>query len=145
MMYIIKKIQRTPAKIIHRVIRPSVHALCLAPFLILIYRITTQNIGINPVEFMTHESGTWSLRLLLACLAISPIIKFTQIHWAGSFTTPFGSLCFFICTHPFCCLSCIRPKLVIAIPRRRPPKTPIYGGRVYRLCLANSACRHLNK
>jgi len=34
-------------------------------------------LGANPIEFITHETGTWALRLLLLTLLVSPLRRLT--------------------------------------------------------------------
>lgn len=48
------------------------------PLLWLIWRVVNGQLGANPVEFLEHYSGDWSLRLLLAALAPTPLRL-----WAG--------------------------------------------------------------
>jgi len=45
----------------------------LTPCLWLILKFTQQDLGANPVEFLTHETGKWTLIFLLTGLAISPL------------------------------------------------------------------------
>lgn len=63
-----------------RFIRPAIHLLCALPLVLVVYRVSTNQAGANPVEFMIREQGEWALRFLLLCLAITPIRKFTG--WA---------------------------------------------------------------
>ena len=57
--------------------RPVVHLLCLLPFLLLIWAAVDGQLGANPVEKLTHETGEWALRLLLLTLALSPLRRWT--------------------------------------------------------------------
>ena len=43
------------------------------PLLRLIWLASHARLGANPVEFIEHYSGDWSLRLLLAGLALTPL------------------------------------------------------------------------
>jgi len=45
---------------------------CLAPALWFTYGAFTNNLGPNPIEAITRGTGDWTLRLLLASLAITP-------------------------------------------------------------------------
>ena len=45
---------------------------CLAPAVWLAYGIFTNNLGPNPIEAITRGTGDWTLRILLASLAITP-------------------------------------------------------------------------
>ena len=53
--------------------------LCLVPLLLLLLRGLQGNLSANPVEFIEHTTGEWSLRFLLITLLITPLRKlFTQ-------------------------------------------------------------------
>ena len=45
---------------------------CLAPAVWLAYGIFTNHLGPNPIEAITRGTGDWTLRILLASLAITP-------------------------------------------------------------------------
>ncbi len=45
---------------------------CLAPAVWLVYGAFTNNLGPNPIEAITRGTGDWTLRILLASLAITP-------------------------------------------------------------------------
>ena len=61
--------------------KPLLFTLCLLPLAILIWRGIAGDLGANPVETITHESGEWALRFLLITLAITPL----RI-WSGNAT-----------------------------------------------------------
>ncbi len=46
---------------------------CLTPLALLYYKFRTDDLGANPIEYLTHETGDWALRILLASLAITPL------------------------------------------------------------------------
>ncbi len=45
----------------------------LAPLLWLAWGVYREDLGPNPVEYLTHATGDWALRLLLITLAITPL------------------------------------------------------------------------
>jgi sulfoxide reductase heme-binding subunit YedZ len=47
--------------------------VCLLPLLNLLWRGFHIQLTANPIEFITHYTGDWTLRLLLATLAITPL------------------------------------------------------------------------
>ncbi len=47
--------------------------LCVAPFANLLWRGYRNDLTVNPIEFITHYTGDWMLRLLLITLAITPL------------------------------------------------------------------------
>ena len=59
--------------------KPVVHLLCLLPLVLLLWAVFKGGLGANPVEKLTHETGQWTLRLLLITLALSPLRQ-----WSGN-------------------------------------------------------------
>ncbi len=55
----------------------AVFFVCLLPLGFLGLGIYREDLGPNPVEYLTHETGAWALRLLLVTLAITPLRRFT--------------------------------------------------------------------
>jgi sulfoxide reductase heme-binding subunit YedZ len=58
-----------------RAAKVALFALCLVPFGLLLWRGTHDGLGANPVEFITHATGDWTLRFLVITLAITPVRK----------------------------------------------------------------------
>lgn len=52
--------------------------ICL-PGLLLLFQACQRDLGANPIEAITHTTGTWSLRLLMASLAITPISRILSV------------------------------------------------------------------
>jgi sulfoxide reductase heme-binding subunit YedZ len=61
------------AKVRNALIKTPVWMLCLLPLALLIYRFKTDDLGPNPIESLTHATGDWTMRILLASLAITPL------------------------------------------------------------------------
>lgn len=61
-----------------------IHGLFLVlaplPALSLIARAGWGDLGANPIETVTHETGEWALRMLLACLAVTPLRRLFGWH-----------------------------------------------------------------
>jgi sulfoxide reductase heme-binding subunit YedZ len=55
-----------------------VFLLCLAPFISLGWRGYNDKLGANPIEYVTHATGDWTLWFLLITLAITPVRKLLQ-------------------------------------------------------------------
>lgn len=55
--------------------------LCSLPAFVLIGRLLTDNLGANPVEFLQHSTGDWTVYFLLLTLAITPIQKKFRPNW----------------------------------------------------------------
>ncbi len=51
--------------------------LCLLPLARLIALGATGGLGANPIEFITHSTGTWTLVGLLATLSVTPLRRLT--------------------------------------------------------------------
>ncbi len=62
-------------------IKPLFFLLCLSPMLWIVGQALWGDLGANPVETVTFQSGDWALRLLLLTLALSPLRQITG--WSG--------------------------------------------------------------
>ena len=56
-----------------RVLKPALWFACLTPIALLVYDGFTDNLTANPIEKITNTTGIWTLRLIVATLAISPL------------------------------------------------------------------------
>jgi sulfoxide reductase heme-binding subunit YedZ len=78
----------------------AVFALCLEPVLELVWRYWHQALGANPIEFITHETGDWTLRFLLITLTVTPARRLTGLLPLIRFRRMFGLFAFFYaCLH----------------------------------------------
>ena len=59
----------------------AVWAVCLAPLAQLLHRFRTDDLGANPIDFVTDSLGIWALRLLLASLALTPLRIVFGLSW----------------------------------------------------------------
>jgi len=81
-------------------LKPVVFVLCALPAVSLIHAGFSGTLGANPVETITHATGDWSLRLLLATLAITPLRKLTGVNTIMRVRRMLGLYAFFyVCTH----------------------------------------------
>jgi sulfoxide reductase heme-binding subunit YedZ len=77
-----------------------VFTLCLTPLLLLGWRGYRQDLGANPIEFITHATGTWTLRLLIFTLAVTPVRKLLKLPELIKFRRMIGLFAFFYgCLH----------------------------------------------
>jgi len=75
-------------------------ALCLTPFLHLLWRIYRNDLTANPIEFITHKTGDWTLRFVLITLAITPLRTFLNQPQLIRFRRMLGLFAFFYgCAH----------------------------------------------
>lgn len=82
-------------KKISYLVKPALFLLCLIPFALLIYSAITDNLGVNPVETLTHETGEWALRFLLFTLCITPLRRLTHSNWLIKLRRMLGLFAFF--------------------------------------------------
>jgi len=59
--------------------RAAAWALGIAPLLFGVKLILQSRLGANPVEFLEHYTGDWTLRLLLTTLAMTPLRMLTRL------------------------------------------------------------------
>ena len=62
-------------------LKVAVWAICLAPLAVLLYRAATHDLSANPISFVTNWLGDWTLRLLLASLAMTPLRILFGLSW----------------------------------------------------------------
>jgi sulfoxide reductase heme-binding subunit YedZ len=78
----------------------AVFLLCLAPFGELVWRIFKRELGANPVEFLQHATGDWTLRFLIFTLCITPFRKLFKLPDLIRFRRMLGLFAFFyVCLH----------------------------------------------
>jgi len=69
--------------------------LCLVPAALLVWRVLHGRATANPIEFVEHWLGDWTLRLLLATLAITPLRKLLHLSQLVRFRRMLGLFAFF--------------------------------------------------
>src|SRR5262245_50400538 len=85
------------------VLKPAAFAAGLVPLALLIWRAYNANLGANPLLEITHETGDWTIRLIVITLAITPLRRLSKRNelirfrrMAGLFAFFYGSLHFLI-------------------------------------------------
>jgi len=76
-------------------LKVAVWALCLAPLVLLLFRAATGNLSANPISFVTNWLGDWTLRLLLASLAMTPLRILFGLSWPLALRRLLGLFAFF--------------------------------------------------
>lgn len=71
--------------------KPLVFVACLWPLLSLAWL----DLGVNPVETLTHHTGLWGLRLLLLTLTITPLRRLTGWNRLIRYRRMLGLFAFF--------------------------------------------------
>ena len=80
--------------------KAAVFLICLVPLGALVWRLVTNNLGANPVEFIQHATGDWTLRFLIFTLCITPFRKLFKIPDLIRFRRMLGLFAFFyVCLH----------------------------------------------
>jgi sulfoxide reductase heme-binding subunit YedZ len=82
-------------------LKPLVFAACLVPFGWLLSNALSGDLGANPVEAITNETGIWTLRLVVATIAITPIRWLTKWNPIIQFRRMIGLYAFFYGTLHF--------------------------------------------
>ena len=81
-------------------LKPVAWLVCLAPFALLIYDGFTDNLTANPIEKITNDTGIWTLRFIVATLAITPLRWLTGINQLINYRRLLGLFAFcYGCLH----------------------------------------------
>ena len=73
---------------------------CLLPPGALLYQFQTDNLGANPIDYVTRTLGDWTLRILLASLSLTPLRLLCKISWQMHLRRLLGLFAFFYaCLH----------------------------------------------
>lgn len=74
--------------------------LAYVPLVRLVVLGFTGGLGANPLEFITHSTGDWTLYLFCITLAITPLRKLTGLNWLVRMRRMVGLMAFFyLCLH----------------------------------------------
>lgn len=81
-------------------LKVCVFIACLVPLGLLLWRGFTGGLGANPVEFITHATGDWTIRFLVITLAITPLRQMFGVPDLIRFRRMLGLFAFFYgCLH----------------------------------------------
>jgi sulfoxide reductase heme-binding subunit YedZ len=84
-----------------RWLKIGLFTLGLLPFVRLVVAIFIDELGANPVEFITRNTGDWTLYLLCLTLAVTPLRKLTGWNWLIKLRRMTGLFAFFYVTLHF--------------------------------------------
>ena len=77
-----------------------IFVLCLTPLLILGWQGYRQDLTANPIEYITHNTGDWTIRFLLITLSITPLRGLLNQPQLTRFRRMLGLFAFFYgCLH----------------------------------------------
>ena len=78
-----------------RWLKPALFVLSLFPFLRLFLLGFQGELGANPIEFITHSTGFWTLTFLCLTLTITPLRRLTGWQWLIRLRRMLGLFAFF--------------------------------------------------
>jgi len=78
-----------------RALKPVTFIACLIPLGQLLYNAWTDNLSANPIEFITHFTGDWTLIFLLASLSVTPLRKISGWNELIKYRRMLGLFAFF--------------------------------------------------
>jgi sulfoxide reductase heme-binding subunit YedZ len=84
-----------PAKRQLSLIKAAVFIAALLPFIRLVIAIFTDGLGANPIEFITRNTGDWTLYFLCLTLAVTPLRRLTGLNWVIRLRRMLGLFAFF--------------------------------------------------
>jgi sulfoxide reductase heme-binding subunit YedZ len=82
-------------------LKTLLHLLCLAPFAWLLHLFTSNSLAnyADPINYITHFTGDWTLNLLFASLAITPVRRLSpRLSFLIRFRRLLGLYAFFYAT-----------------------------------------------
>lgn len=83
-----------------RYFKPVIFFAGLLPLIRLVWLGLHSQLGANPIEFITHSTGDWTLTFLLVTLSITPLRRLTRQYWLISYRRMLGLFAFFYgCLH----------------------------------------------
>ena len=81
-------------------IKAALFAACLVPLARLGWLATHRGLGANPIEYVTHSTGWWTLGFLLLTLTVTPLRRLTGAAWLLRLRRMLGLFAFFYaCLH----------------------------------------------
>jgi sulfoxide reductase heme-binding subunit YedZ len=82
-------------KLRRRLLKAPVFLAALVPAAWLAWAAWHDALGANPISEITNETGTWTLRLLVVTLAITPLRRVTGWNWLVRYRRMIGLFAFF--------------------------------------------------
>ena len=79
----------------NRLFKGSLFTIFLMPLVFLLLGFFNEQLGANPIEVLTRDTGQWALRFLLISLSISPLRLLFGWHFLAPIRRMVGLYCFF--------------------------------------------------
>src|SRR5436190_18762559 len=83
------------------ILKPLVVVVALSPVAWMIWAGLNGQLTADPLKEITHETGDWTLRFIVATLAITPLRRLLGWNWLIKFRRMFGVYAFFYGTLHF--------------------------------------------
>jgi sulfoxide reductase heme-binding subunit YedZ len=83
------------------VVKPVVFAAALVPAVYIAWAALNGQLGADPLKEITHETGDWTLRFIVATLAVTPVRRFLGPNWLIKLRRMLGLFAFFYGTLHF--------------------------------------------
>jgi len=81
-------------------VKGALFVLCLVPLGRLVWLGAHRGLGANPIEYITHSTGWWTLTFLLITLSVTPLRRLTGWNWLLRLRRMLGLFAFFyVCLH----------------------------------------------
>ncbi len=78
-----------------KAIKATLFVMALLPFARLVLFAVTERLGANPIEFITRNTGDWTLYFLCITLAVTPLRRLTKWNWLIKLRRMIGLFAFF--------------------------------------------------
>lgn len=82
-------------------IKAALFIAALLPFARLVLLVFTEQLGANPIEFITRNTGDWTLYFLCLTLCVTPLRRLTGWNWLIRLRRMVGLFAFFYATLHF--------------------------------------------
>ena len=83
-----------------KAIKAGVFCACLVPFIYLFVQLLLNNLGPDPGDTLSIETGEWTFRFLLITLAVTPTQDLTGLRITNRYRRMLGLFClFYACCH----------------------------------------------
>jgi sulfoxide reductase heme-binding subunit YedZ len=76
-------------------IKAAVFVACLIPLEHLVWQGFRNRLGANPVEYITHSTGWWTLAFILITLCVTPLRRLAGLPWLLRLRRMLGLFAFF--------------------------------------------------
>ncbi len=81
--------------LLHPAAKPVLFFICMLPFVWLVFRALTNQLGANPAEALIRATGDWTLRFLCIVLAVTPLRVISHTPALARFRRMLGLFVYF--------------------------------------------------